>query len=42
MTVYDIQGNPISARVIEQIVNLATVTVKSSGVPSLAISVSEG
>lgn len=42
LTVYDIQGTPLSKDLIDKLTRLVELTVVQSGVDSLAINVSEG
>jgi hypothetical protein len=42
ITVYDVQGNPVSQNVVDRIVNHATESIKADGLNSLAIAVNKG
>ena len=42
ITVYDIQGSPVSEDVINRIVRYAEESIKASGVESLAIAINKG
>jgi protocatechuate 3,4-dioxygenase beta subunit len=42
ITIYDMQGNPISDNIVERIINHATESIKGEGLNSLAIAVNKG